>query len=226
MNPDRLDRHIKCTLPHGRVRLTRPAGCPDISLYLFDPGVLEGPLTHEQAQAVVADPAYWSFCWASGQVLAAQILANPRWVRGRRVIDFGSGSGIVAIAAALAGASEVVACDLDTRALDAIAANAGANGVQLTLCGDWFARRGRFDVVTAADVLYDADNRPFLEEFCRSTPEVLLADSRVRDLADGRFVELSETECRTWPDLNELEEFNRVKLYRARRSGPGDPGVA
>jgi len=226
MNADILDGHIRCTLPHGRVRLSRPAGCPDICLYLFDPGVLQGPLTHDQAQAVVADPAYWSFCWASGQVLAAQILENPQWVRGKRVIDFGSGSGIVAIAAALAGAGEVVACDLDTRALDAVAANAEANGVRLTLCGDWFERKGRFDLVTAADVLYDADNRPFLDAFCRQAPEVLLADSRVRDLADERFVEISETECRTWPDLNELEEFNRVKLYLARRMDPGglNPG--
>ena len=215
MNADILNRHIQRTLPHGRVTLTRPAGCPAIALHLFDPAVLEGPLTHEQAQAVVADPAYWSFCWASGQVLAAQILQHPAWVRGRRLIDFGTGSGVVAIAAAMAGASEVVACDLDTRALDAVAANARANGVELRLCDNWFGRTGRFDLVTAADVLYDADNRPFLNEFCRCAPTVLLADSRVRRLGDRRFVQLGERECRTWPDLNELEEFNRVKLYFA-----------
>ncbi|MFE8070522.1 50S ribosomal protein L11 methyltransferase [Marinobacteraceae bacterium S3BR75-40.1] len=218
MSPQRLNAHIQRTLAHGRVALSAPRGCPEIPLYLFDPAVLEGPLTHDQAQAVVAEPAYWSFCWASGQVLAAAILAHPEWVRGKRVIDFGSGSGIVAIAAALAGAREVVACDLDAQALDAVAANAAANDVTLSYCRDWFQREGAFDLVTAADVLYDPDNRPFLDEFVAAAPEVLLADSRVKNLDHPPYVAFDEVECTTWPDLNEFEEFNRVRLYRARTS--------
>jgi predicted nicotinamide N-methyase len=216
-----LNRHIQVQIPRGRVAVTHPRGCPDIALHLFDPAVLEGPLSHDEAQAVVAEPAYWSFCWASGQALAHYILTHPEWVEGRRVIDFGSGSGVVAIAAALAGAREVVACDLDAQALDAVSTNAQLNGVTIDCCDDWFRRLGEFDLVTAADVLYDPENRPFLEEFQTAAPQVLLADSRVRDLGDARYRQISLLECRTWPDLNEFEEFNRVRIYAAGRDAGG-----
>src|SRR5690554_7675669 len=67
MTPEHLNQHLRKTLSRGRVAASVPAGCPDLPLYLFDPSVLEGPLSHDEAQAVVAEPAYWSFCWASGQ---------------------------------------------------------------------------------------------------------------------------------------------------------------
>ncbi|MDX1456698.1 MAG: 50S ribosomal protein L11 methyltransferase [Marinobacter sp.] len=213
MSPEQLDQHLQQTLPHGRVAETRPASCPDIRLYLFDPAVLEGPLSHDEAQAVVEEPAYWSFCWASGQVLAAWILDHPELVAGKRVLDFGSGSGVVAIAAALAGAQEVIACDLDPAALDAAQANAALNGVTLTRCDDWYRRPEGLDVITAADVLYDPDNRHFLAEFRDAARSVLLADSRVRVLGDEAYVRQAVIEGRTWPDLNEFEEFNRVRIY-------------
>lgn len=214
---DHLNTRMRRTLSRGRVALTAPAGCPAIDLYLFDPAVLEGPLSHDEAQAVVAEPAYWSFCWASGQVLAQYILDHPESVAGRRVIDFGSGSGIVAIAAARAGARQVVACDIDCDALAAVTANAEANGVQVDLCDDWHRRGDGFDVVTAADVLYDPENRPLLSAFREAAPRVLLADSRVKDLGDDHYVLQVVHEARTWPDLHEFEEFNRVRIYQADR---------
>ncbi|MBL3555939.1 MULTISPECIES: class I SAM-dependent methyltransferase [Marinobacter] len=215
MTPDILDQHLAKTLSRGRVAATAPAGCPDISLYLFDPSVLEGPISHDEAQAVVAEPAYWSFCWASGQVLAAYILANPHLVRGETVLDFGSGSGIVAIAAKMAGAREAIACDIDPAALDAVEANARLNGVTVSLCSDWNARPSHVGVVTAADVLYDPDNRPLLSVFRLTAPRVLLADSRMRELGDDRYRQQAVIEARTWPDLHEFEEFNRVRVYQA-----------
>lgn len=206
---------MRRTLSRGRVALTYPAGCPSVPLYLFDPAVLEGPLTHDEAQAVVAEPAYWSFCWASGQVLAQYILEHPELVAGKRVVDFGAGSGVVAIAAARAGAREVVACDIDPDALAAVEANARLNKVEVTLCDDWAARGGDFDLITAADVLYDPENRPLLGHFREVAPQVLLADSRVRDLGDTRYALQTVREGRTWPDLHEFEEFNRVRIYLA-----------
>lgn len=219
MSPERLNEHLRMTLSRGRVTETRPAGCPEISLYLFDPAVLEGPLSHDEAQAVVAEPAYWSFCWASGQVLAHWILEHPDVVRGKVVLDFGTGSGVVAVAAALAGAARVIACDLDPAALDAVAANAALNGVMLEFCDDWNRRPEGIDLVTAADVLYDPENRPLLEVFLAAAPEVLLADSRVRDLGNDCYDKQAVIEARTWPDLNEFEEFNRVRIYRAKAGG-------
>lgn len=213
--PDNLARAIRRTLPRGRLAVSCPAGCPSLPLYLFDPRVLEGPLTHEEAQAVVAEPAYWSFCWASGQVLAQWILDHPEQVQGRRVLDFGSGSGIVAVAAAKAGAAEAIACDLDPDALAAADANAALSGVRISLCDDWFRRPDELDLVTAADVLYDRENRPFLQMFREAANGVLLADSRVKDLVEPGYEVLDMVAATTWPDLNEFEEFNRVRLYRS-----------
>ncbi|WP_166266647.1 class I SAM-dependent methyltransferase [Marinobacter caseinilyticus] len=217
MNARVLNERLQRTLPGARVVATRPSGCREILLYLFDPEGLQGPLSHDTAQAVVAEPAYWSFCWASGQALAAYILQNPATVAGKRVIDFGSGSGVVAVAAAIAGACEVVGCDIDENARLAIAANASLNQVEVTVSSDWFLRLGDVDVVTAADVLYDRDNRDFLQHFCGAAPDVLLADSRIKDLADDRYQLQATVDGRTWPDLQEFEEFNTVRIYRARR---------
>ena len=221
MTPEHLNRHLRKTLSQGRVARTAPAGCPDLSLYLFDPLVLEGPLSHDEAQAVVAEPAYWSFCWASGQVLAQWILAHPEVVAGKTVLDFGSGSGVVAVASARAGATRAIACDIDAAALDAAAANATLNGVVVELCEDWAERPDDLDLVTAADVLYDPDNRPLLNAFRSAARQVLLADSRVRDLANPSYVLQTTIEARTWPDLNEFEEFNQVRIYLAEGRGGG-----
>lgn len=212
---DILNAHLGTTLSRGRVAATQPAGCPGVSLYLFDPEVLEGPISHDEAAAVVAEPAYWSFCWASGQALASWILDHPELVAGRKVLDFGSGSGVVAIAAAMAGASESIACDTDPAALDAATANAALNGVALTLCEDWNRRPAGIDILTAADVLYDPENRPLLEEFRQVVPRVLLADSRLKNPGNDAYLHMETLECRTWPDLHEFEEFNRVRIYLA-----------
>ncbi|RMJ03152.1 Ribosomal protein L11 methyltransferase [Marinobacter litoralis] len=215
MTPEHLNQHLRKTLSRGRVAESAPAGCPNMPLYLFDPSVLEGPLSHDEAQAVVAEPAYWSFCWASGQVLAQWILDHPELVEGKTVLDFGSGSGVVAVASARAGAARSIACDIDPAALDAAAANAKLNGVEVELCDDWANRPKDLDLVTAADVLYDPENRPLLAAFQRAAEQVLLADSRVKDLGNKAYRLQGTVEARTWPDLNEFEEFNKVRIYLA-----------
>ncbi|KZY74250.1 methyltransferase type 12 [Oleiphilus sp. HI0065] len=195
---------------------TTPPFCPQISLALFDPQVLEGPIPHDEAQAIVAEPAYWSFCWASGQVLASYILNNPKWVKGKRVVDIGSGSGVVALAAARAGAKTVWACDIDEDALQAVQVNAEHNGVELHCIKTLDDISDEIDVLTAADVLYDRDNHSLLDEWRERSGAVLLADSRMKTLPSEHFELLETHEARTWPDLNEFEEFNTVRLYRSK----------
>lgn len=214
-SPAKLVENLRKTLSKGRVKLSPPPACPTIQLYLFDPDVLQGPISHDEAQAVVAEPAYWSFCWASGQVLAQYILNHPELVRDKVILDVGSGSGVVAIAAALAGANKVIACDIDQDALDAVQANAEANNVTLEYSDDFYALNESVDVITAADVLYDRDNYTFLEEFSRKAQGVLLADSRVKVLPVNHYRLQATIEARTWPDLNEFEEFNQVRIYHA-----------
>ncbi|WP_130513473.1 class I SAM-dependent methyltransferase [Krasilnikovia cinnamomea] len=80
---------------------------------------------------------FWAFAWAGGQALARYVLDHPEVVRGRRVLDLASGSGVVAIAAARAGAAEVRAVDVDPAARAAVARNAAANGVRVeAIVGD------------------------------------------------------------------------------------------
>lgn len=207
------------TLTRANVKSTRIPACPSISLFLIDPDSLLGPLSHDEAQAVVAEPAYWSFCWASGQVLAQYLLDHPELVRGKVVVDVGCGSGIVAVAAALAGARKVYACDIDHDALLACMLNAAANHVSvdgITSLDDIAAESGDpIDLICAADLLYDRDNHALLATFRQRAPAVLLADSRMKQLPDPAYVKIATIEARTCPDLNEFEEFNQVRIYKA-----------
>ena len=207
-----LELQMQRTLSKAQLTFTQLPFCPEISLALFDPAVLHGPIPHEEAQAIVAEPAYWSFCWASGQVLASYILKHPKSVKGKRVVDIGSGSGVVAIAAALAGAKDVFACDIDDEALNAVLVNAEHNKVRIECIKD-LNEVDDIDLLTAADVLYDRDNHSLLDQWCETSKEVLLADSRMKILPSDKFQLLETHEARTWPDLNEFEEFNQVRIY-------------
>ena len=102
-------------------------------------------------------PPFWGFPWAGGQALARHVLDHPDLVAGRRVLDLASGSGLVAVAAALAGAAQVTANDVDPCATAAIELNARTNGVQVrTRLGDLLADApgGAHDVVLAGDVCF------------------------------------------------------------------------
>ena len=166
-------------------------------------------------RAIMDNPLYWVFCWASGQVLAKFLLDDPQWVRGKRVLDFGCGSGVAAIAAALAGAEEVIACDIDPLALSAAAMNADLNGVGLTLADDYDAVNGPVDLILVADVLYDRGNFPWLERFLNRADKVLVADSRVKDFDHPPYREIARRQSCTWPDLDESAEFRNVRVYLA-----------
>jgi predicted nicotinamide N-methyase len=107
-----------------------------------------------------AAPPYWTTAWPGGQALARYLLDRPDVVRGRRVVDLGTGSGIVALAAKLAGAERVVGVDTDPMALRVLASNALALGVSVeVLCANLHGSEGSIegcDVVVAGDVLYEA----------------------------------------------------------------------
>lgn len=94
----------------------------------------------EETRLILEEPPYWCFCWASRlNPWRAGWPSTLKWVRGKRVLDFGAGSGVAAIAAAKAGALEVVACDLDPLALASCQANAALNNVQLSYSANFFA---------------------------------------------------------------------------------------
>ena len=124
-----------------------------IRLWLIDIGNMRRAFDADETRRILEQPPYWSFCWASGLVLARWLAENPQWVRGKRVLDFGAGSGVVAIAAAMAGAAEVVACDLDPLALSACRANAELNQVTLGYSSDFFDEQPRVHLLIVAAVL-------------------------------------------------------------------------
>jgi len=158
-HPVDLEQRLRRTLPAARLAAQTLPGLPDLRLWLLDPDYPRTPVSSSDMQAIWQEPAYWIFCWASGLAMARHLLAHPEIVRGKRVLDFGAGSGVVGVAAARAGAAEVIACDIDPLALAACRANAALNGVSFRYLEDFFALDGRVDVLLAADVLYDASNR-------------------------------------------------------------------
>src|SRR5690606_24023251 len=93
--------------------LITPPHVPEIRLHLADEAHDLWHRTEEELHAIGLPPPFWAFAWAGGQGLARHVLDNPGLVEGRRVLDFASGSGLVAIAAAKAGASDVLAADID-----------------------------------------------------------------------------------------------------------------
>ncbi|MBU2013332.1 MAG: 50S ribosomal protein L11 methyltransferase [Gammaproteobacteria bacterium] len=202
----------------GDARLVaEPLPGTDLRLWLIDAANMDRAFSPEETRRILEDPPYWSFCWASGLVLARWLAENPEWVRGKRVLDFGAGSGVAAIAAAKAGATEVVACDLDPLALAACQANAALNEVELRYSQDFFGEADRYDLIIVADVLYDRANLPLLDHFLSRGREALVADSRVRDFAHPLYRRLDVLDACTWPDLAEPAEFRQVSLYHAAR---------
>ncbi|WP_211360004.1 class I SAM-dependent methyltransferase [Actinocorallia herbida] len=143
---------------------------------------------------------YWAFAWTGGLALARHVLDRPELVRGRRVLDFASGSGVVAVASALAGAREVLAAEVDPYAAAAVTANAEANGVTVTaVCADLLDEGARdpgpCDLVLAGDVFYDkAMSRrvePFLRQCAARGALVLVGDPGRRYLPRGTYTALA-----------------------------------
>ncbi len=213
-----LQSRLRDYLPHAVLsRQTLPLA-PELRLWLLDDSYPQHLLDGEQIQRIMNYPAYWCFCWASGQVMARYLLDHPELVRGKRVLDFGCGSAVAAIAAARAGAAAVVACDLDADALAVSTLNAEVNGVELDYSIDFFADKQRYDVILVADVLYDRGNLPLLDQFLQRADAVLVADSRVKDFSVAGYRHVQFQRATTIPDLAESEEFSRVNLYLGQAS--------
>src|SRR5689334_17200196 len=116
---------------------------PEIRLHLAGDPISLWQRTEDDSGRTGLDPPFWAFAWAAGQALARYLLDHPEVVRSRDVIDIASGSGLVAIAAAMAGAAAVTAYDIDPLATAAIEVNATANAVTVrTVCADvWTTSR-------------------------------------------------------------------------------------
>lgn len=142
--------------------LHEPPLVPEVRLHLASEIVPIWQMTEEELEKTGLPPPFWAFAWAGGQALSRYILDNPGIVADRRVLDFGSGSGMIGIAAMKAGAASVLAADIDRFAVSAIALNAAVNEVAVAVTAEDIVgveNRG-WDVVLVGDMCYE---RPLAE---------------------------------------------------------------
>jgi predicted nicotinamide N-methyase len=188
--PMDLRQFIRVNLPIGSA-----SSLPEVLLHRAQPS--SGLSRLAEADGALGSP-YWAYPWAGGLALARHILDHRELVARRRVLDLGAGSGIVAIAAAKAGASEVVAAEIDPYAVVALELNVAANGVALSIVSNDITDGPppAVDLVVVGDLFYDADLAKrvgvFLDRCLASGVEVLIGDpwraclplSRLRLLAE------------------------------------------
>jgi len=206
-------------LRHTRVQPV--AGLEGIRLHLADEVL---PLWHA-VQGELGDPdaplPFWAFAWGGGLALATYLGEQPEAVRGRRVLDLGSGSGLVAIAAGLAGAAAVTGSDIDLFAEAAIGLNARINGVRVEVIGRDLLDEDPpdVDVILAGDTWYEQPLAlrvlPWLKRAQLAGIAVLVGDPGRRYLPASELSELASYEVRTTTELEDLA-FKRARVYRLR----------
>jgi predicted nicotinamide N-methyase len=212
-----LDEQRALPLSHRRslvarhTRLVPVAGVPGIRLHLADEVDPVWRATEEALGSEGAPIPFWAFAWAGGLALARYLDEHPAEVAGLRVLDFATGSGLVAIAAARAGAAEVVAADIDPFAEAAVGLNARANRVHLS-----FVHRDlldepplEVDVLLAADTWYEGPLAervlPWLRTAAAGGTRVLLGDPGRKYLPATGFAELARYEARTTTTLEDRD---------------------
>ncbi|CAN5176655.1 methyltransferase [soil metagenome] len=208
--------HIDQTLTGRRAFIldnTRPQApphTPELTLYLADEITPIWKLTEEALVEIGLPPPFWAFAWAGGQALARYILDHPESVAGKRVIDFASGSGLVAIAAMKAGATSVLAADIDVFCEAAIGLNAELNGVEVafTEVNLLDGAPPTADVLLAGDICYE---RPMAEAVMAwlalgraAGATVLIGDPGRTYFPKDRLVKLAEYQVATTRELEDM----------------------
>ena len=205
--------------------LVTPPLVPEVKLHLATEVVPLWQLTEEELAASGVPPPYWAFAWAGGQALARYVLDNPALVSGRTVLDFGSGSGLVAIAAALAGAKHVLAADIDTYARAAIMLNASTNATAISVTSDdLIGAQLDCDTFLVGDMCYE---RPLAERLLKWLDDraangatVLLGDPGRSYFPKRGVAKLATYHVQTTRELED-REIRETSVYRLT-ARPGD----
>jgi predicted nicotinamide N-methyase len=198
--------------------LLAPPLVPELKLHLASEVIALWRKTEEELAEIGVPPPYWAFAWAGGQALARYLLDHPEIVRDKRVLDFGAGSGLVALAAARAGARHVTAADIDPFALAAIARNAAVNRVDVETTGeDVIGTADRFDLILVGDMCYERPLAERLMTWLKSVRSVVL----LGDPGRSYFPKSGLTRLATYsvPTTRELEdrEIRETGVWRLDR---------
>jgi predicted nicotinamide N-methyase len=198
----------------ANTRLKPVPHVPEISLHVADESLPIWEKTEEQLGAIGLPPPYWAFAWAGGQALARYVLDNASAVGGKRVLDLAAGSGLVAIAAAKAGAAPVTAIDIDAFSEAAVALNGEANDVYvdvtiLDVLDHPAPAEPRHDVILVGDLFYERDTAAralaFLQRHAAVGTRVLIGDPGRTYLPKERFTRLAEYSVPVTRELEDLE---------------------
>jgi predicted nicotinamide N-methyase len=198
--------------------LIAPPLVPEIALHLATEVVPLWRKTEEELEAEGVPPPYWAFAWAGGQALARYVLDHPESVAGKSVLDFGSGSGLVAIAGAKAGATHICAADIDKFAAAAIDLNSTANRVTVTVTkDDVIGTTGNWQTVLVGDMCYE---RPlaerllaWLRELSGNGALVLLGDPGRSYFPKSGVEKLATYNVQTTRDLED-REIRETSVYQ------------
>ena len=213
LSPEDAERFIL-----ANTALVAPPHVPELTLHLASEAHDLWQKTEEELAEIGLPPPFWAFAWAGGQGLARYVLDHPETVRGRHVLDFASGSGLVAIAAAKAGAATVLAADIDPFCETAIRLNAEANGVSVAFsAADLVGTDGGWDTVLAGDVFYEkpfADRlTPWFAALQQRGATVLIGDPGRAYLPKDRLEQLAVYEVPVTRALEDAE-VKRTTVWR------------
>ncbi len=211
-----------------RTTLQAPPLVPELRLHLADDITTAWEEVERELAAGALPPPFWAFAWVGGQAVARYLLDTPAEVAGRTVLDLCTGSGLVALAARRAGATSVLAVDVDPVAVDAVGLNAAANGLSVDArCADLTgAAPPLVDVVLAGDVCYDREMAdlvvPWLRRAAAQGSRVLLGDPGRHYLPQSGLQPVAAYDVRTTRDLEGVE-VRRGRVF-AVHTDSGLPG--
>ncbi len=122
------------------------------------------------------EPPFWGWSWPGSQALARFLLDHPEWVRGKEVLDLGSGNGLSCLAAEMAGARRVVGSDIDPFAVRMTAVHAALNGQSSTATSEDLLSQTcpvpAPDVVLIGDLFYARELAARVERWARRACEL------------------------------------------------------
>jgi predicted nicotinamide N-methyase len=194
---------------------------PGISIHLTDDVLAVWHALQVETGDPEAALPYWAVAWGGGQAVARHLQEHPEVVAGRRVYDLAAGSGLVAIAAAHAGAARVEANDVDPFAAAAIALNARANRsrIDVSLRDALDDPPPDADVVLTGDAWYSAELAdrvlPWLRRVSAAGIDILVGDPGRAYLPTDELEEVATYDVRTTSDLEDLR-FTDARVFRLR----------
>ena len=207
------------TFIRANTQLMSPPLVPEIRLHLAEESLPIWQKTEDELGAMNVAPPYWAFAWAGGQAVARYLIDEPGLVAGRSVLDLGSGSGMTAIAARMAGARDLLAADIDVIAGAAVGLNAAANDVAVgfTAVDLLAAAPGRFDTIIVGDMFYERELAArvltFIEAAVARGSVIVIGDPQRSYFPRNRFARIAEYQV---PVTRELEdsEIKHTTVWR------------